>query len=69
MNADRPSALKIANEVMDAVTINPHLKSAAWPLELFVPLARDYLRMTRPDLPLRTDEERAAAGALFHKEK
>ena len=49
MTSDRPAALKIANEVMDTMTINPHAKASAWPLDMFVPLARDYLRMVARD--------------------
>ena len=45
MTDDSPAALKIAQEVVETIRINPHQRNSAWPLEMFVPLAREYLRL------------------------
>ncbi len=50
LSEDRPAALKIATEVVETLRVNPHQKSSAWPLELFVPLARDYLRLMEREI-------------------
>jgi hypothetical protein len=41
------AADKIAREVVEALRERPHQRGSAWPLELFLPLAKEYLRLRR----------------------
>jgi hypothetical protein len=52
---ERDAALKIAREVVETFRERPWQKGSAWPVELFLPLAKEYLEIVSQETEVRDE--------------